>query len=172
MRKLVWLLPVALLLSVAAVAQDIPTQSGVWASSDSARPLDGGRIVMRSLISSNQPSDMLGQPSRGLLILRCRDGWVSIIVSTLDGRFGFSSVIRVDWRVDEMPIVRENWSYVSADTVIHSGRSLKKFLSAIRGGKELVFRVYGDGMTQDIAFDLGDGAAAVDAIKAACPKAG
>lgn len=71
-----------------------------------------------------------------------------------------------------MPIVRENWSYVSADTVIHSGRSLKKFLGAIRGGKELVFRVYGDGMTQDIAFDLGDGAAAVDAIKAACPKAG
>lgn len=107
-------------------------------------------------------------PTVGLLVLRCAAGGREAIVAW-PGAFFSARGARVSWRVDESEIREESWMNIPGLTTGARTGSPNRLLDAIETGQQLVMRVESYSTVQDIVFDLGDGAAAVQAIREACP---
>lgn len=73
------------------------------------------------------------------------------------------------WRVDGSEIREESWSNIQGMTSGVRSNDPNRLLDAIETGDQLVIRVQDHSTSQDIVFDLGDGATAVHAIREACP---
>lgn len=164
------LLPITMALAILLqpAPRDPALAPGVWRANDQVAPLDGRRTVTQTLYSSSDIPQRFGGPTVGILVLRCAAGSREAMVAW-PGAFFSSRGAWVWWRVDGSEIREESWSNIQGMTSGVRSNDPNRLLDAIETGDQLVIRVQDHSTSQDIVFDLGDGATAVHAIREACP---
>lgn len=155
----------SIIAALTIAAQVVPSP---WEGTDQTAPLDGRRTVTQSLLSTTRIQRPYGEPVQAVFMLRCAGGGREAMVAW-PGAFISTRGARVSWRVDGSETREEDWMNIQGmPTATRTGHP-NRLLDAIETGEQLVMRVESYGAVQDLVFDLGDGAAAVAAIREGCP---
>jgi len=153
----------AILIGVFLTGAASPSEQPRWTVDEETVPLTGAVSVTASLPSNEALSNMIGQPERAILVLRCRDnvlsafiGWPEILYSdltTFDGR----PQTDILWRLDDRPISSNFWLRSDAGNAagMFSTKPSAKLIEKLVVSKKLVVRMTGR-VTQDATFILGD----------------
>jgi hypothetical protein len=171
MMILLMLLAQASLASPTGAALVAPSDG--WQIETSTEALTKATTVSALLEADKPVFNMVGQPEKPSLVLRCKEGnlafyvtWPEVLDTSITS-YGDSTLLA--WRADDRRIVDDMWSVSTTGTaagMFSTGKAVK-LLGKLAGAKELAVRMTGQ-MTQDASFALGDFNSVVTRVSAAC----
>lgn len=154
---------VALLLPIFGVSAQ-ETVDSKWAADEQVSPLDGRRVVTRSIMSSNTFMQRSGRQAQAMLLLRCADQKVVAFLA-LPGADIRNDPIPVLWRVGEAALNSERWEALGRGSSTAYIEESDALLEAIAAEGVLFARVAN---AYEVTFRIEGGAEAVSAVRSAC----
>lgn len=144
---------------------------GVWEIEESVEGLTGTKTVS-ALLDANAPVlNMLGNPDRASIVMRCKEGQLAFYViwpQVLNTEFIAGKTV-IFSRIDQQKIKTDFWDISSEGTGAgaFSTRKAARRISSLLGATEFAIRLTGM-VTQDAVFNLSGFDVAAARVSAAC----
>lgn len=137
-----------------------------WEIQNETSQLDGSRLYLARLASSNQVPNMVGSLERGAIIVRCRDHKYQVYVSF--PRFMGTEGVYAKWKFDNSEIKDAIWS-ASGDGTAAFVTDPDAFLRAMAISNRVVVqgKPY-DSIAVELVFDIAAPAKIIDDGYASC----
>ena len=152
------------MIATAASAAPVANAPRGWSIDESVTALTGAKRVAAVLVSKEPLNNMLGNPERASLVLRCEDrvlvayvSWPQVLQITGTSFGGTTYQTMVLWKLDEGKIdggFRDRSNDGTAAGKFTTGGA-QKLIAKFYTARTLVVRMTG-ASTQDAVFDLGD----------------